>query len=346
VAALNIADIKLEHLGLHTVPETINDLHRICNETGKLFESMNTVKSPAKKLKLVVDAHKNLVDRMDKLNQKIKSIRRLKHQNEKQQQQQQQHESENADETESDETLLSADGILPLLIFSVIKANPPRFISNLRFIQRYRTRSLLASQFEYCMTNAQAAASFVSSVDARKLGLSAEVSSSALERSVPPALAALQNLLLNNVVSSVGIDVVQGVADGGKKVAVGVYDATLGKLIDTSSQFILKAAWRSPAERELRQGAVVEAGDGEKELEEKTLDEKNVISGVKSVLNDASEQLSHEIKGHLPRSSPRSHRTAPHIHEKFLSIEAGELTINDVSELLASYKLLASYIRR
>ncbi|KAI8319263.1 hypothetical protein GQ54DRAFT_244827, partial [Martensiomyces pterosporus] len=66
--------------------------------------------------------------------------------------QQQQHD-EGAGDSESDDTLLSADSILPLLIYSVVKANPPRFISNLRYIQRYRTRALLTSQFEYCMTN-------------------------------------------------------------------------------------------------------------------------------------------------------------------------------------------------
>ncbi|KAJ2870406.1 hypothetical protein GGH93_005593 [Coemansia aciculifera] len=357
VAALNVANITLENLGLVVAQETVGgELQRICAETGRMLESMNGVKSPAEKLKLVVDAHKSVVERMDRLNERTRLA--------KSQRQKQAAAGGAADRVaESGEDappmeLLSADSILPLLIYSVVKANPPRFISNLRYIQRYRTRSLLTSQYEYCMTNAQAAASFVTSVDARKLGLSAEVSSSALERAMPPALVALQNLLLNNVVSSVGIDVVQGVADGGKKVAVGVFDATLGRLIDSSSQLIgRRAPWRSPSERELQIGtaAATTTTDSAGVVDEKSRDEDDVIEGVRSALTSASEQLSHEIKGHLPRTSPRvapmrsNHlgvTSLPVIHQRFLDSDAGDLTINDVAVLLASYKELAAYARK
>ncbi|KAJ2729444.1 hypothetical protein IW152_005618 [Coemansia sp. BCRC 34962] len=351
VAALNVANITLENLGLVCAQETVNgELQRICAEIGRMLESMNGVKSPAEKLKLVVDAHKNVVERMDRLNERTRLA--------KLQRQKQAVAAGGAAESREEAPsmeLLSADSILPLLIYSVVKANPPRFISNLRYIQRYRTRSLLTSQYEYCMTNAQAAASFVTSVDARKLGLSAEVSSSALERAMPPALVALQNLLLNNVVSSVGIDVVQGVADGSKKVAVGVFDATLGRLIDSSSQLIgRRAPWKSPSERELQLGAPTT--DSADMADEKSRDGDDVIEGVKSALTSASEQLSHEIKGHLPRSSPRAapmrsnHPSTPPslpvIHQRFLDTDAGDLTIGDVAVLLASYKELAAYARK
>ncbi|KAJ2414534.1 hypothetical protein GGI10_002329 [Coemansia sp. RSA 2530] len=351
VAALNVANITLENLGLACAHKTVSgELQRICAETGRMLESMNGVKSPAEKLKLVVDAHKSVVERMDRLNERTRLA--------KMQRQKQVGAAGGAAESREEPPsmeLLSADSILPLLIYSVVKANPPRFISNLRYIQRYRTRSLLTSQYEYCMTNAQAAASFVTSVDARKLGLSAEVSSSALERAMPPALVALQNLLLNNVVSSVGIDVVQGVADGGKKVAVGVFDATLGRLIDSSSQLIgRRAPWKSPTERELQLG--VSTTDSADAVDEKSRDTDDVIEGVKSALTSASEQLSHEIKGHLTRSSPRAapmrsnHSSTspalPVIHQRFLDTDAGDLTISDVAVLLASYKELAAYARK
>ncbi|KAJ2332326.1 hypothetical protein GGI00_002838, partial [Coemansia sp. RSA 2681] len=174
VAALNVANITLEHLGLVTTQDTVSELQRICAETGRMLDSMNSVKSPAEKLKLVVDAHKSVVERMDRLNERTR-IAKSRHQKQAAGGGMADGASAGAETTPE---LLSADSILPLLIYSMVKANPPRFISNLRYIQRYRTRSLLTSQYEYCMTNAQAAASFVSSVDARKLGLSAEVSSS------------------------------------------------------------------------------------------------------------------------------------------------------------------------
>lgn len=303
VAALNMADIKLIHLGLDTPLQ--EDLQQICMEAGQLLNRMNDARCPAEKLKQIVDAHKCVVDRMDRLNERIKGSQT------------------------GDLPLLSADGILPLLIYSVIKSNPSRFISNLRYIQRYRTRTLLASQYEYCMTNTQAIASFVDTVDARQLGLSAEVSSSALamERVMHPALASLHNLLVNNVVSNMGIDVVQGVADGGKKVAVGVYDATLGKLIDTSSQLIFKTApWKttatSPTEREMDEKKVV-------------IGQEDVISGVRTVLNDASQQL----------ALPNPKRAPPKIHDKFLdtTTKTEDLTAEDISLLLKSYQELASF---
>ena len=47
----------------------------------------------------------------------------------------------------------SADVLLPLLIFSIVKSNPTNFLSNLRFIQRFRRPSRIAGQESYCLTN-------------------------------------------------------------------------------------------------------------------------------------------------------------------------------------------------
>ncbi|KAJ1647023.1 hypothetical protein LPJ64_001551 [Coemansia asiatica] len=334
VAALNVAGIGLDHLGLKSSSESRRDLLRICAETGELLGRMDRVRSPAEKLKLIVDAHRLVVDRMDRLNEKIRASA-----------------ATGSKSTAPD--LLSADGILPLLIYSVVRANPPRFISNLRFVQRFRTHALLASQFEYCLTNIDAVASFVQSVDARKaVGLPA--ASNVVDRAVvTPALNALHNLLVNNVVSSVGIDVVQGVADGSKKVAVGVFDATVGKLLD-SGPLIFRAPWRTASEdKELENRGVDGRDDKTKSVSRVDGDDPRVISGVRSALSSASEQLSHEIRGHLPDETrnglPRAHlRNAPKpaVIDRFLAMHAGELTINDVSQLLASYKELASYLEK
>ncbi|KAJ2650030.1 hypothetical protein IWW40_002743 [Coemansia sp. RSA 1250] len=314
VAALNMAGVTLNHLGLPKSLANNSELLRICAETGRLLDRIDGPRSPAEKLKLIVDAHRCVVDRMQVLNDRLKR-------------------ASQAEENRQSE--LSADSILPLLIFAVVKCNPKRFISNLRFIQRFRTQSLLASEFDYCMTNTQAVASFVASVDARKLGLSAQVSSGALERVLPPALSAMRNLLVNNVVSSVGIDVVQGVAGGGKKVAVNVYDATLGRLIDSSTQLISKASSQRMPDREL------EGHEGKPFID----DQSQVISGVRDVLDSASRQLSYEIKGHLPRSSPGL-QAKPQIIDKFVSAQKDDLTIGDIAQLLASYKELANYINK
>lgn len=46
-----------------------------------------------------------------------------------------------------------ADVLLPLLIFTVVKSNPQKFVSNLKFIQRYRMPSRLTGEASYCLTN-------------------------------------------------------------------------------------------------------------------------------------------------------------------------------------------------
>ncbi|KAJ2802190.1 ATP-dependent RNA helicase dbp2 [Coemansia guatemalensis] len=333
IAALNVADIGLGHLGL-SAPLARPELERICAEAAQMLCRMDAVKSPAEKLKLIVDAHKCIVDRIQRLNQRLRAK-----------------EEEPADtaETSPPKTELAADSILPLLIYAVVKSNPPRFVSNLRFIQRFRTRSLLSSQFEYCMTNAHAVASFVASVDPRHLGLPAEVSAAALEpSSPPPPLAILHNLLVNNVVSSVGLDVMQGVAGGSKKVAVGVYDATLRRLIDSSSLLIANAPWRSPADRELRSpvsGALQHDDGHARDSNEKPDSGADAAAaGVEDPLTTASQQLPYEIKAHLPRNRAFSTRS-PRIVDRFLSADPDDLKMGEIAQLLESYKELARYIR-
>lgn len=46
-----------------------------------------------------------------------------------------------------------ADVLLPVLIYTVVKSNPQKFISNLKFIQRYRMSSKLIGEASYCLTN-------------------------------------------------------------------------------------------------------------------------------------------------------------------------------------------------
>lgn len=47
----------------------------------------------------------------------------------------------------------SADVLLPLLIFTIVKSNPTNFMSNLKFIQRFRHPNRLNGQASYCLTN-------------------------------------------------------------------------------------------------------------------------------------------------------------------------------------------------
>ncbi|GAA5864778.1 hypothetical protein JCM8547_009229 [Rhodosporidiobolus lusitaniae] len=68
----------------------------------------------------------------------------------------------------------SADLILPLLIYSVVRANPPHLVSHLNLITRYRSDSLLRGQLSYCLTNFSAVVEFITNIDVSALGISSQ----------------------------------------------------------------------------------------------------------------------------------------------------------------------------
>lgn len=67
-------------------------------------------------------------------------------------------------------TPVSGDVILPLMIFAVVKANPPHLVSHLLFTQRFRNQSI-GGEESYCLINLMAVAEFLENVDLAALGL-------------------------------------------------------------------------------------------------------------------------------------------------------------------------------
>ena len=61
--------------------------------------------------------------------------------------------------------------ILPLMIFAVVKTNPPRLVSHLLYTQRFRNQSSSTGVESYCLINLMAAAEFLENVDLAALGL-------------------------------------------------------------------------------------------------------------------------------------------------------------------------------
>ncbi|KAL3682685.1 hypothetical protein R1sor_000707 [Riccia sorocarpa] len=64
-----------------------------------------------------------------------------------------------------------ADDFLPVLIYVVIKANPPQLHSNLQYIQRYRHQGRLVSEAAYFFTNLVSAESFIQNLDSTSLSM-------------------------------------------------------------------------------------------------------------------------------------------------------------------------------
>jgi hypothetical protein len=72
--------------------------------------------------------------------------------------------------TPKNPTPVSGDVLLPLIIFSVVKTNPPHLVSNLLFTQRFRNQSV-GGEESYCLINLLAVAEFLENVDMAGLGL-------------------------------------------------------------------------------------------------------------------------------------------------------------------------------
>ncbi|KAJ3008561.1 hypothetical protein NUW54_g3105 [Trametes sanguinea] len=63
------------------------------------------------------------------------------------------------------------DIILPLMIFAVVKANPPHLVSHLLYTQRFRRERAAGGEEGYCLVNLMAVAEFLENVDLAALGL-------------------------------------------------------------------------------------------------------------------------------------------------------------------------------
>jgi len=68
-------------------------------------------------------------------------------------------------------TTVSGDVLLPLLIFAVVKANPPRLVSHLLFTQRYRNVAFAGGEEGYCLINLMAVVEFLENVDLGAVGV-------------------------------------------------------------------------------------------------------------------------------------------------------------------------------
>ncbi|KAJ2800171.1 hypothetical protein H4R21_003283 [Coemansia helicoidea] len=69
---------------------------------------------------------------------------------------------------------IGADRFLPLLIYVVITANPPRLVSNVQYITRFRSAERMQSEAGYYVTNLLGAIAFIESMDASCLSITQE----------------------------------------------------------------------------------------------------------------------------------------------------------------------------
>lgn len=67
-----------------------------------------------------------------------------------------------------------ADEFLPLLIYVVLKSNPPQIHSNIQYISRFRNPNKMGTEMGYYFTHLISAVTFIENIDASKLTISEE----------------------------------------------------------------------------------------------------------------------------------------------------------------------------
>ncbi|GAB1213631.1 hypothetical protein ATERTT37_002781 [Aspergillus terreus] len=141
-AALLLVGINLKDLGIEIDLDAIDEEKRKaadeCLSVARdCLANMDKEKYPLGKLQHLAAAHKAIVDALTKLFPSSSS----------------------------------ADEILPTLIYSLITCPPEgiNIISNLLFIQRFRSSSKIDGETAYCLTNLEAAISFLENVDLSEL---------------------------------------------------------------------------------------------------------------------------------------------------------------------------------
>jgi hypothetical protein len=141
-AALLLVGIDLKDLGIDldmsTIPEEKQQEANDClTQAREYLEKMNDQKYPLGKLQQLAAAHKSIVDALTKLLPSSSS----------------------------------ADEILPTLIYCLITCPPEgiNIVSNLTFIQRFRSSNKRDGETAYCLTNLEAAISFLENVELSSL---------------------------------------------------------------------------------------------------------------------------------------------------------------------------------
>ncbi|KAJ5747494.1 uncharacterized protein N7511_009190 [Penicillium nucicola] len=137
-AALLLVGINLKDLGIDLDFDLIDEqkqdeANEFLAQARDCLAKMNDYKYPLGKLQQLAAAHKAIVDALTKLLPSSSS----------------------------------ADEILPTLIYSLVTCPPEgiNIVSNLVFIQRFRSSSKIDGETAYCLTNLEAAISFLENVD-------------------------------------------------------------------------------------------------------------------------------------------------------------------------------------
>ncbi|CAH1767367.1 5938_t:CDS:2, partial [Entrophospora sp. SA101] len=237
--------------------------------------------------------------------------------------------------------IINAHLILPLLIHIIIKSNPKKLISNLRFIQRFRVRNLIDNEMSYCLTNILAVIGFLETADYLDLNNNNIINSSSGRR--------------------VGHEIVK-VADSGVKVITDAFDSSyklFGRILGSNDIFFDKDNINNknnvnklPSTKSTITPGIDEAKQ-ENEMQQPQQHRKRKSSSSSMVdrllsfnvlphFSGDGNIIKKEIKNSIYKDDIK---ISPPI-QKFLDCSIDDFHVKDVPELLEDYKRLAKSMHK
>ncbi|BFZ56521.1 hypothetical protein PYCC9005_003568 [Savitreella phatthalungensis] len=183
IAEMNDAGFSLDHIGVQLADMDPAAVQKTIDRIGEDLKSLDNALTPRSKLDIVVTCHKSIVDAIQQANDP--HVAGSSHANtigaddlgyhgdksttDQQAEQAIMHgevpkthdDSPSSSQSQFAVRGLSADAILPILIYAIVRSGPGKLISHLTFIQRFRAAESLSGESAYCLTNLEAAVTFL-----------------------------------------------------------------------------------------------------------------------------------------------------------------------------------------
>ncbi|KAI8983669.1 hypothetical protein BDB01DRAFT_789678 [Pilobolus umbonatus] len=331
IAALNLLDLDLRHLGV-MIEDKDGEINEVVKSAGNKLQQLNYIMGAKEKADILVDTHKIIAAAMESFAQKHRDAA-LDSSSEVAQEINHVISSIKEDDRISS---LNADILLPLLIYTIVKSNPTHFLSNLRFIQRYCRPHELSGQTSYCLTNMMAAVSFLETTNLVGLGLSPDKVYSHLTDL--NAQNAQQEDKPASKTNTSGMKIMSDVVDSSYRVFDGI-----GKFWNRNTQDEGVSAIVGHVKSRVRKMSDVAESiskDGLNELREMTISSSHKTQEESSSWDTAFMDIRNKVSKQKP-----VHPDGP--ITKFIDMKSVEqLTIGEVTELLADYKRLAAILKQ
>ena len=188
IIAMNLLGVTLGQLGVDLPDEELAALTETIDKVGEELQSLNNALTPKAKLDIIVACHKSIVEEVQHAQQTKETLEVEESAVPSDQSPPKEAIDDSTAETKTTDeeskpdssimpppahpptkrltrSKLGADAILPIFIYAIIKSNPAKLVSHYTFITRFRASSCLSGESSYCLTNLEAAITFLETFD-------------------------------------------------------------------------------------------------------------------------------------------------------------------------------------